>query len=285
MAASPTARASRTPAHPPNMTRDSEPLRSWKRTYQPYRRTVMFINRKDGTAVVRSWPRYKIKVTSELEQAQRDDFARGAHLSNLQWACSQEQARALTPHSGFVPRDVLTVAYYGKFIHNLGENEHSEELPLLFREPPSHLYEGAPRVITPTARVRKAGTIAAVAGSFVNVIPDTKDWDNNNFWSSTTNPGRLTFRSQGLYVIHLQMHGPAVTSAEMFAQIRDKNGNQIAGNHDSGNSNFQPSIDCFRLIYANAGDWFDARLAALPNGAAYTLDAFEAVAITPETVI
>jgi len=245
----------------------------------------MFINRNDGTAVVRSWPRYKIKITNELEQAQRDDFAKGARLTSSPWACSYEQAKALTPKSGFVPRDLLTVAYYGKALHYLGDGEHSPQIPLLFHDPPSRLYEGAPRVITPTCRVRRSTTIAAVSGSFVQATPNTKDWDNNAFWSSTTNPSRLTFRSQGLYVIHLQMHGPASSGSELFAQIRDKNGTQIGGDHDSGNANFQPWVSIQRLIYANAGDWFDARFAALPNGAAITLDAFEAVAITPETVV
>jgi len=138
---------------------------------------------------------------------------------------------------------------------------------------------------TPTARVNRSSYQALTSGVGLYLIADTKVWDNNVFWNAA-NPGRLTIRAPGLYLIgfNASYAGNATFRSKRFYIKLNGSSNIYQAQEFQGSNNavhFMPS----GIWYFHANDYIE--LWTHPGTVAGTIQlaAFYALAITPEALI
>lgn len=249
------------------------------------RGVLHFRSFKDQMLYVSTWPKRRGPPKSEIQKAWIQRFTEWAINSKQPDPCAVANAANLAPHTGFWPRDIIHYAGTGRFIYDQGPNGINPPLPYLFLHPPSQRYEGAPRVLTPTVNLKRTNKQDGIAGQFIQILPNEANWDNNNFWSSTLNPARITVRSRGAFAVLASVEMQAVAGGDAFLELRDKNGLRIAGAHDNSNANFAGWLNIVTIVFAEAGDWYDLRAAGLPNGIDLTLRSWILVGITPESIL
>jgi len=249
------------------------------------RRRIWIRVYKETVTYASKWPNPRGPAKSPAQRAWIEHFIKWSYYSKQPDPCAVADAKTLAPETGYWPRDIIHSAGNGKYIDHDPQGDMDAPLPYLFRHPPNLKYEGVPRVITPTTSVRKSGPQHGTFGAFEQITPDVAAWDNNAFWSPTDHPERLTFRSKGVFLVNLCVSGYSGGNGELFVQIRDKDGVQIAGAHDTFNANFSGWAILTLLLPVYAGDWIDARIAANPTGNHYTVQYWQIMAITPEGVL
>jgi len=132
-----------------------------------------------GQIIAASWPRKRGPVTSVFQGVWVEHFKCLAFLTKVPEGRSFAQAQEWAKGTGWYYRDVFSAAAVGK----------------LLVEP------GQVRVTTPTVYLQRTSVEALVANVTEEVTWETPRWDNNSFWSASTNPKRITARSAGLYLI------------------------------------------------------------------------------------
>jgi len=246
---------------------------------------VHYRGRIDGAVTASKWPRRRGRPKSPLQQAWNEDFTAWAKLANWAAPCVRDLAERLACDTGFFWRDVITYAGHGKLLWYVGGENHTSPLPMLWTERSPKQQYGAPRVTTPTAQVRQSAAVACVINTDQVLTPNTRDWDNNVFWSPTENPSRLTIRANGLYTISNSVEWSSVTGGFRRLNLR-VNGTDFITNVlvPQGNANAM-RLQSYALYYFTAGDYVESLIRTSTAGLTAQLTAFNIVAITPEAII
>lgn len=249
------------------------------------RRLIHYRGGKGNTVYASKWPRARGKPKKAGQLAWIEHFVTYARYTKQPDPCAVANAADLAPTTGFWPRDILHYAGNGKFIYHAGSRGLNPPTPVLFKYPPNRQYEGAPRVITPTTDLTRVANVTAGAGA-TQLIPTSKRWDNNAFWSATLNPERITFKSTGLFLVTLEVEGyNPLASTRFQIEIRRNGLTRIAGDSGDSTTSFAGYARISQPMLFEAGEWIDARLFALPTGAFYKLNTWSALGITPESII
>jgi len=117
------------------------------------------------------------------------------------------------------------------------------------------------------------------------LTPENKLWDNNVFWMPSPNPTRMTFRSCGVYFVGAEVQYTAVSGQYRTTWFR-KNGTDVYGSHRVP---APVSMTCFghpfALMYFEVGDYIELIGQSNVAGVTAQINAFWAMAMTPEQVI
>lgn len=183
----------------------------------------------------------------------------------VKWTDPAALERARTDYVGnnWTFRDALISAYSGKL----------------------HGNEGETKISTPSVQVHRSSAESLTANVQKTLTPNVADWDNNFFWSPTTNSSRLTFRSPGLYIVMAQVTFSGGTAGYRYLNAYkngtiNKSGYQFNAAASLGNEN-----TCFFIDYFHANDYVEIKAVTPPSGITAQIDYFSAIAITPETLI
>lgn len=249
-----------------------------------FRLRVVSYYRRDGKRIVRSWPKKRGGSGPVVVQAWQEDlkFTRGAIKSMS--GCTTRFADDVTPRSGYTMWDWLNAMFHGRGLRHVHHGQEPNVLPLLFRDPQNKKWEGAPRVLTPTAKVLRSAAESIANGSFSTLTPNTEVWDTNDFWRSTPTPKRLTIRAKGLYVVSASIEYPAGGAYSVHAHIEDNNGTWYGGHNGQAVSGWNAYLNCIGFGYFNPNDYVEVK--TICNAASKTalLKEFSILAITPETI-
>jgi len=231
------------------------------------------LKESNGTAIVAKWPRRRGPRKTPQQQAWVDRFSCYAQMfkapepwsldaANM-WAktVSIESASPMKG-SGWFFRDVMVRAANNKLITFLGEK----------------------RVITPTVLATRLSNQAITNGGFVYVPMTAIRWDNNNFWSLTSNPTRLTFRSAGLYLVGATVQRATGTSGLTQVEIVQNNTLAIARARLPAGTVPQ-YINVTGVQYFSEGDYVECGVFQTSVTNQYQVENFWALAITPEGLI
>jgi len=210
--------------------------------------------RRDGTRIVRAYPRKRPGEPAPIVKAWQEDlpFTRRAIASMAQ--CTTRFIEPWLPRSGYTMWDWLNAMFHGKGMRHTSPHQYPKQTPLLFRDPQGPMWEGADRILTPTVKVKRAAAINGVYGAWTQLAPDTELWDTNDFWRSNLNPGRITFRAKGLYQITFRTSAYQNGAISMLTRVMLNGTTQIAQDHDDGTSEFTAVPSGTFLYYCNAGD-------------------------------
>lgn len=216
-----------------------------------------------GRIVASRWPSPRPRPIPPSQQRWIDHFVALSKSSKDQAAGATDWAKELAANSGWFYRDVLEAAAVNK----------------VFR------IDGRVPVKTPSASVFKATPTAVPANTDAVLAPDAFLWDNNRFWTPTTDPSRLTFRSAGLYMVVAQVTWLQGTSGWRSLKLR-KDGTDIqAAVTASVTNTFAPIQQVNTIAYFNANTYLEVIARTATTGMTATLDRLEAVGITPEVLI
>jgi len=226
-----------------------------------------------GEIVVQKWPRPRHHTQSPLQQAWTDRFSCLARelkspfpwmLDDATgWAKGQE-AKYGGPKgpTGWYYRDVLESAAYGKLIR----------------------FQGEVRVRTPTVKVTRTATQSLAANTETKLQPSAEVWDNNNFWSASVNPTRITFKSPGLYAVGAAIERTTGGTSRSFIALKDQAGNVIAIQMVDGQT--APVWNSLSSVYYfHANEYMELSAYLLTGTSTWKILNLWAVAITPEALV
>jgi len=221
-------------------------LSSWKG--RPYVRKNRRRTGKPKTPLQQAWVEY-FKWTSCLSK-QPDPYALG-------------DARDWAKGTGWYYRDVIERAFAGKLVN----------------------VEGLKKLTTPTANIYRTTAQALATNQDVLLLPNAKYWDNNTFWSPTINPGRLTVRSRGLYLVGAWVNLPVFSTQFRYAWMKTSGGVELSRQVTATSTSTDCQWPLVAAWYFDEGDYVE--LYAHANGASQTaiVKHFWIVAITPEAII
>lgn len=231
------------------------------------------LDQVNGTARLQKWPRRRGKTKSERQQAWIDRFTCIARVSKSPdprtLAAAQYWARvvnmgAASPMKGggWFYRDVIAASMAGKGIS----------------------FQEQVRVLTPTANATRLVAQSVPANTETVLVPSAIIWDNNQFWHPTINPGRLTFRSPGVYLVGATVERTSGGTSRQYNVIR-KNANENIS-VAMGSNHAAPSWhELMGIGYFNANDWAVLSSYLLTGVSTWRVLSFWAMAITPEGVI
>jgi len=215
-----------------------------------------------GRLYASGWPRRRGTPKSALQLAWVTQFSTLARVTPYVSAYERNNAVIWTADTQWYWRDVIHSAAIGK----------------LFMD------EGAVRITTSTAHVSRSSTEALTNGVSKALTPNTKEWDNANWWSATSNPERLKAQTAGLYLVGANAFWDGALNTNMALWL-DKNGTtEIANSTDRGGGAFVGRLSVVSIVYLLTNDY--VRALALTNSAGRTIQLhdFWIVAITPEGV-
>lgn len=89
-------------------------------------------------------------------------------------------------------------------------------LNLEVRDALNFLLDNAPKC----SIYQTASTNMPTSGTYVQMLFDTESYDNDSMHSTSTNPGRITFNTAGLYLVTWGMGWAANTTGNRFGEIR-----------------------------------------------------------------
>lgn len=227
-----------------------------------WRRRVVLSSNRAGV-YVRSLPKFTKGWQSPNQRAWVDAFSRTARASKTPSPQELDSATQLAKGTLWYYRDVIQTAMYGK----------------LFR------FNHEVLVRTPTVFVSRSTVQNLTTLVELSLTPNTVTWDNNVFWSSTVNPTRLTMKSAGLYLVGCRIAFRPENTNPRLARIRMNGTTYIANTSATGNTSFPLWLECTTIQYFHANEYIEARALNAGAGANAQLDAFYAVAITPENLI
>jgi len=224
-------------------------------------RVVMKPNK--GQTVVQKWPKKRGRPQSDLQKAWVDRFSLVACINKSPPASVLDAATDWAKGTGWFWRDVLTAAMNGN----------------LFVIP------GEVKITTPTFYVEMAIAEALAANITESAFFDQMQWDNNVFWSSVTNPNRITFKAAGLYLVGINATFDNTATDKRVSIWPRINGTidlprfevQDISNNDVGGT-------IVTIWYFHAGDYMEARMLSTQNCNVNMVSAW-GVAITPEGLI
>lgn len=236
-------------------------------------RRRLTVRDSNGKVIAQKWPRPRGPRKTPLQQAWVDKFTCIAQLSKSpepwtliaadHWANNIRVASAgPNKGSGWFYRDVIARAMNGKLIM---ENDEV-------------------RVTTPTALVKRTANQSVPGTTFTTLLMDGFEWDNNGFWSATVNPGRLTIRSPGLYLV-----GATATKKT------NGTGNQLVAIYRNGSVQLTESkvatapadanIPLSTIDYFHADDYIELKVFTSNGPLNWAVRSFWVLAITPEGII
>lgn len=217
---------------------------------------------KDLT-VVQAWPRPRGRVRSARQQAWVDRFSLWACLTKTPDPRVYDQAKEWTQGTGWFWRDMMTSALAGKLIEVIGET----------------------KITTPTCYLERTTNEALAAGVEEAISMTAMRWDNNLFWSSSSNPSRMVFKAPGLYLIGASAQFQAnATDNHNFLRLAI-NGNVFLPYVTGQGILTQPVfLNTGTIYYLHTEDYIELRAGCniaqtLNNAQLWT------VAITPEAII
>lgn len=238
-----------------------------------FRRRAVIRN-LNGQAVAQAWPKPRGGAQSPLQQAWVNRFSCLARARKSPipqeldaaklWVAMGNALYQNSPNGGlWYYRDALEVAANGKFIR----------------------YQGEPRVTTPTVRVNRSTSEAIAGGAQTVLQPNTVEWDNNLFWSSTVNPKRITFRSAGVYLIGGQVTFGSIANGYREALLRlNGAGAPIACRVSLTTA--QPVILApVGLYYFHVNDYIEFVVGTTSAATTAQINNLWALAITPEALL
>lgn len=246
---------------------------------------IVHKNYKGKRPYVQKWPKRRGPSKKPQVRVWIEHFAKWSNWSKAPDPCAVATAKDLVPGTGYWTRDVIHRAGSGKINHHRPNVPLSSPLPYLFLHPPSKRYEGPPQVITPTTNVKRNSGEALVMDTFKTLTPDAKVWDNNAFWDMTTHPERLTFRSDGIYLVMCQVHYTQRPAYDINLTIHHSDGNQDIVTVELGTPIYPPVINCIGIVHAYAGEYVELVTVVHQTGVSAQIERFQIVAITPEGII
>jgi len=249
------------------------------------RRRIRFAQDAEGRLIASGWPRKRGRPTSDLQQAWVDRFARDAELSKFADPWTREQAECLAKGTGWYWRDVLTSGMNGKLWFYLGGAGIQSQVGILHRQTPEIQHYGAPHITTPTAAVKNDTPVALTANVEKYLDAATLIWDNNTFWSPTTNPSRLTIRASGLYVVGAYVGFVNTGSGYRRAILRLNRTTTIGVQSTSVNNAVEMFENIFTVWPFEAGDYVEVVGFTASTGVNAILRHFFILAMTPEAVL
>jgi len=203
------------------------------------------------------------RARSELHHAWILNFVEDTKRAKAPDPCAANYVQLAAPGTGWFGRDVILTALNGK----------------LFR------YQNEVRVTTPTVSVKRASAQALTSGVYVVLTPDSKEWDNNAFWSSATNPTRLTAKSSGLYLIFAKVDYSNGSGLNIGLRIRLNGTTTISEVTATGPSSYPAFVETVRPWYFHKDDYIELTSVVNASGKTAQIAWFTMVAITPEAVI
>jgi len=215
-----------------------------------------------GQIIVQAWPKKRGKNISPVQRAWVNHFS---CIANNFKDPEPRQRDFAEQHKGgarWFVRDFFYAAAAGKLIGIRGEE----------------------RITTPTASLTKLASAAAVNGTDTVITPTAHEWDNNQFWSNTVNPSRMTIRSAGLYLIGMELQFTAVAGGSRRAWLRLNGTTFFLRDEVPGTSSGAQQIGAARPYYFHAGDYVECGYFQNSAGVSLQMNSFWIVAITPESV-
>jgi len=249
------------------------------------RRRIHFRQDAEGRLIAQAWPRKRGRPTSELQQAWVDRFSRDAELSKFADPWTRQQAECLANNTGWYWRDVLTSGMNGKLWFYEGGAGIRSQVGILHRQTPEIQHYGAPHITTPTAAVKNDTPVALTANIEKYLDGATLLWDNNTFWSPTSNPSRLTVRASGLYVIGAYVGYTITGSGYRRAILRLNRTLTIGVQSTAVNATAEQFANVFTVWPMEAGDYVEVVAFTASASVQAILRHFFILAMTPESVI
>jgi len=249
------------------------------------RRVLHYRVYKGKQPYVSKWPKARGPAKKPAQKAWIEHFVKWAHWSKQPDPCAVATADTLAPTTGYWPRDIIHRAGAGKYNHHRPKTPLNSPLPWLYMHPPSLYYEGPPKVKTPTTRVTRLVNQSVPNGSFTPLVPTAKTWDNNAFWDPLTDPQKLTFKADGLYIVTALVKYTAGSTAMRESRIEHSNGAVLDNDEDQNSLGFGCSQRLMCIYYFYAGEWVQVTTNPNASGQTCQLWDFTVMAITPETII
>jgi len=236
------------------------------------RQRVTLVSR-NNQVVVSKWPRRRGPAKSARQQAWINRFkclARGLKspdpitLDGAKFWAQQIRIKSASPMStsGWYYRDVLARAAYGKLLS----------------------YQGAKRITTPTAMVRRLTNESRAGSSFLSLTPNEEIWDTNQFWSPTVNPTRLTIRSPGLYLFGCDAIKKTVGTGNQLVAIY-KNGSVDMCELKALTAPVDQHYPLSSINYFETNDYLEVKIFTASGPLNWQLLNFWIVGITPEGIL
>jgi len=281
----PTRRPSPTPPPSPKLAKVNRTAPISRRDIIKSRRRIHFRRDRGGNLYASAWPPLRGKKKTPLQQAWVDNFKFLASAPKLADGCALSIATPLAKDTGYFWRDVISSALSGKLLHYKGSMTTDPPLPRLYADQVTKDYEGAPRVTTPTASLKRTSYQNMTQNVPLAITMQAADWDNNAFWSSTTNPSRLTIKSSGLYIVLLTVTWQPAAEFGFMLGIR-LNGTQFLGRiAGATRTAYDPGNHTAAIWYFNAGDYIEAMSESSSVGCSVRPDQFAILGMTPESII
>jgi hypothetical protein len=245
---------------------------------------IVHKNYKGKRPYVQKWPKRRGSPKSPRVKVWIEHFSRWADWSKQPDPCAVATAKDLVPTTGYWTRDVIHRAGSGKINNHRPKVPLSSPLPYLFLHPPSKRYEGPPKVITPTVKLRNSGSVPIASGGFHDVVPNAKSWDNNAFWDPATHPEIVTFRADGLYFFYANIQYTGGSNYGVHAHFEDQDGNWYGAVNGGANNGFEAWIGPIGFYYFYAGQTLKIR-SVVGSSCSYNLKEWGVMAITPEGLL
>jgi len=223
----------------------------------------VYMRQHQGQVILQKWPKRRGRPTSERQQAWVDQFSAIAKVSKNPPADQLDDLEEMARGTGWFWRDIITRAAYGKLI----------------------VYPGQVRVSVPTARVSRSTSESLTNGVGKYLTPNTMVWDNNSWWSASSNPSRLTVHTSGLYLISAQIQYNGITAGRRDLGIVRNRTDWVAETWQTVANNSGVMLNAMALYYLEAGEYVEVW--AFCNVASVTaqLRNFCIIGITPEVVL
>jgi len=231
-----------------------EDLRAARRLYQ--------IKTWKGKRYAARWPSGRPTPPNDRVKAWMDQFGCLGFFSKIPQPRVYDAAHKAALGTGWYQRDVLAAAANGH----------------LFFSPRSI------KITTPTVSAYRSTGQVFTANTMNVLTPNNVHWDNNNFWSSVTNPTRLTVRSSGLYLINWHVNYEQKTTAPATIVELRVNGAVINDAIQVGGANAALDNTGAMLWYFEDADYLEVASYYNPTSRNTTLKYLQLVGITPEVV-
>jgi len=216
-----------------------------------------------GRVYVSKWPRKRGNQKTNLQQAWVNHFSCVAKLSRYPDPRTFDAATDYTKRTGWYYRDAIAAAAVGKLIR----------------------YEGIKRITTPTAFVHRNVSEALTSGVAKVLTPNVPDWDNNQFWSLSINPQRLTIKATGLYMFGGRIQFSSKAGSTRRGQILLNGTQQLAINRVWPGTAVASWVELSSIWYFHEDDYITIDAYVETTAIDATLMGFWMVAITPEAIL
>jgi len=227
-----------------------------------WRRRVVLSAYK-GQPYAKAMPHFKKGWQKPIQRAWVEHFSLSARMSKTPAAQEMDAAVNLAKDTLWYYRDVLQTAMAGK----------------LFR------FNSEEPVKTPTVHVSRSAAEALTSGIEKILTPDTKNWDNNVFWSATVNPSRLTAKSAGLYLVGAQVELRPETDGSRLVRLKYNGTTYGAAVTAKTGTDFPAWMPLMEIHYFHPNEYVQLACLEIGSGQTAQINAFWMLAITPEALV